>query len=243
MQVIIHCGTHQIGGSCVEIKASNGQKIILDIGLPLDAEGNSKRYLPKIAGLDGSDSSLLAIIISHPHLDHFGLLAHVGPKVPVYVGAAARRILIAAAPFLPGNWPVPAAGGDLNNKKKFNIGAFKITPFLVDHSAYDAYSLMIEADGKRIFYSGDLRAHGRKAKLTEELIKHKPEDIDLLLLEGSSLGRIGGRQTFPTEYDIEQKMTGLFKKNKGLALVHASAQNIDHSYRCFAPAKIRDANW
>ena len=237
MNLIIHRGTHEIGGSCVEIKAKNGQRIIVDIGLPLDAESNDKKYLPAIAGLDGKDTSLLAIIISHPHLDHFGLLAHVSAAVPVFMGVDARRILTAAAPFLPGNWPVPAKGGDFKDRVPVAIGAFTITPFLVDHSAYDAYALLIEADGKKIFYSGDIRAHGRKAKLTEKLILNPPRDIDVLLLEGSSLGRIGSDETFPTEADIEQKLVNIFQETKELALVHASAQNIDRFVSIFRACK------
>jgi ribonuclease J len=36
------------------------------------------------------------------------------------------------------------------------------------HSAYDAYSLLIGADGQRLFYSADFRGHGRKAALFEQ---------------------------------------------------------------------------
>jgi len=37
--------------------------------------------------------------------------------------------------------------------------------FLVDHSAYDAYALLVEADGERLFYSGDLRDVGGGVKV------------------------------------------------------------------------------
>ena len=45
MQLIIHRGTHQIGGSCIELR-SGDTRILLDIGLPLslgngDAPGDS----------------------------------------------------------------------------------------------------------------------------------------------------------------------------------------------------------
>ena len=56
MRVCIHRGSKQIGGSCVEVE-SCGQRLLIDFGLPLDAEENSRQYLPKIAGLDGSDPS------------------------------------------------------------------------------------------------------------------------------------------------------------------------------------------
>jgi ribonuclease J len=36
MRVCVHRGTKQIGGTCVEIEAS-GSRIIVDLGLPLDA--------------------------------------------------------------------------------------------------------------------------------------------------------------------------------------------------------------
>ena len=226
MQVCIHRGSKQIGGSCVEVE-SHKQRLIVDLGLPLDAEKNSIQYLPKISGLDGSDSSLLGILISHPHLDHFGLLTHIAPMIPVGMGPAARRILNAAAPFLPGNWPVPSEGWDYQSGKSFEVGTFRITPFLVDHSAYDAYALLIDSDGKRLFYSGDLRAHGRKSTLFEHLVADPPTDIGTLLLEGSSLGRLNNDQYFPTETDIETQLVEAFSATEGLALVHTSAQNID----------------
>jgi len=175
MRVCIHRGSKQIGGSCVEIE-SLGQRLLVDLGLPLDAENNSAQYLPDISGLDGSSPSLLGIFISHPHLDHFGLLVHVSPKIPVGMGAAARRILTAAAPFLPGNWPIPTNGWDFKSGESFEVGPFRITPFLVDHAAYDAYALLIESEGNRLFYSGDLRIHGRKAVLVERLIENPPRD-------------------------------------------------------------------
>jgi len=150
MKVCIHRGSNQIGGSCVEV-TSAGKRILIDLGLPLDAEANDKKYLPAIPGLEGDDETLLAILISHPHLDHFGLLGHISEKIPVIMGADARRILGQASRSLPGTWPIPAGGLDLKSEIPIGIGPFKITPFLIDHSAYDAYSLFIEADGKRLF--------------------------------------------------------------------------------------------
>ena len=188
---------------------------------------NSSQYLPEISGLDGNDPSLLGILISHPHLDHFGLLTHISPMIPVGMGPAARRILTAAAPFLPGNWPVSSQGWYYKSEQSFEVNPFRITPFLVDHSAYDAYALLIESDGKRLFYSGDLRALGRKGVLFEHLVAYPPTNIDALLLEGSSLGRLNDDQQFPTEADIETQLVEAFSATEGLALVHTSAQNID----------------
>jgi ribonuclease J len=226
MRIVILRGSKQIGGSCVEIE-SQGQRLLIDLGLPLEAEKDDIQYLPEISGLDGSDPALLGILISHPHLDHFCLLAHISPNIPIGMGAAARQILTAAAPFLPGIWPVFAQGWDYQSGKSFDVGPFCITPILVDHSAYDAHALLVESEGKRIFYSGDFRAHGRKEALFERLVANPPAVIDMLLLEGSSLGRLSDGEQFPSDKDIEEQFVNAFSAARGLVLVHTSAQNID----------------
>ena len=42
MQIIIHRGTHEIGGSCVEIE-SKDTRIVIDIGMPIVTE-DGKRF-------------------------------------------------------------------------------------------------------------------------------------------------------------------------------------------------------
>lgn len=234
MRVCIHRGSKQIGGSCVEVE-SDGQRILLDFGLPLDAEDDHGQYLPRIEGLKADSApSLLGIFISHPHLDHFGLLHLLSQKISIGMGAAAHRILEAAAPFLPGEaWRPPLLTWPFVSGTPIEVGPFRVTPFLADHSAYDAYSLLIEADGKRLLYSGDLRAHGRKAVLFERLISQQRGAIDTLLLEGSSLGRLDDSAKFPSESDIETELTQVFNRTDGLALVHTSIQNIDRLVSIF----------
>lgn len=236
MKACIHRGSNQIGGSCVEIE-HGGQRLLVDFGLPLDAEENESRYLPTIEGLDGHDPSLLGILISHPHLDHYGLLAHLPKTIPVGLGRAARRILEAAAPFLPDKQPVPAAGWDYESGRSLEIGSFTVTPYLVDHSAYDAYAFLIEAGGRRLFYSGDFRGHGRKRALFEQFLAHPPCDIDALLVEGSSLGRLGFDGQFPSEDEIERELVEAFRETSGLVLAHTSVQNVDRVVSIFRAAK------
>lgn len=236
MWVCIHRGSKQIGGSCVELESS-GKRIIIDFGLPLDAEGDGLQYLPEIQGLNGEDESLLGVLISHPHLDHFGLLNYINPEIPVGMGVAARRILTAAAPFLTQNWVVPKSGWDFENGRSLTIGPFTITPFLVDHSAYDAYSFLIEAEEKRIVYSGDFRAHGRKSALFERFINRPHPETDVVFLEGSTLGRLDEDKIFPSEVDIETELLSIFRKTEGMVLVHTSAQNIDRVVSIFRACK------
>lgn len=234
MKVCIHRGSEQIGGSCIEL-TSGDSSILLDLGLPLDAEGSDVSYVPETLHL--IDPKIKAVIISHPHLDHYGLLKHLDPNTPVIMGKEALQIISAAAPFIPNSTKITNIQANLADRQPLRIGPFTITPYLVDHSAFDSYALLVEADGKRLFYSGDFRMHGRKSPLAERLMSHPPKDIDVLLLEGSSLGRLQNNEQFETETDIEHKLIHLFKKAKGLTLIQASAQNIDRMVTIFRACK------
>src|SRR5262245_3120719 len=209
MRVCIHRGTKQIGGTCVEIETSGG-RIVVDLGLPLDAVEADLALVPQISGLREHDPSLLAIVLSHGHRDHWGLVPKVSPNVPIVMGQAAERIMRAAADFVPDAF-APKAWKHLESGKPLQIGPFAITPHLVDHSGFDAYALVIEADGRRLFYSSDLRAHGRKSKLFERMLKKPPKNIDVMLMEGSSLGRRADDEDFPTEKALERTFIERFK--------------------------------
>lgn len=69
------------------------------------------------------------------------------------------------------------------------------------------------AAAKGLFYSGDFRAHGRKAALFKQIISKPPRNIDVLMMEGSSFGRISESQRFSTETEVEDKLTEVLAKN------------------------------
>lgn len=236
----VHRGTRQIGGTCVELECA-GVRLLLDLGLPLDADdaGDPVPLLPDVSGLRAPDPGLLALIVSHGHADHWGLAPSACRSLPTVMGAATRRILLAAAPFVPRPVPFAAQGAglpDLADRVPLHIGPFTITPFLVDHSAFDAYALLVEAGGRRLFYSGDLRAHGRKAGLFERLLRDPPRPVHVMLMEGSSLGRLKPGQRFPTEAEVEALLVERLRA-PGFIAVCASAQNVDRVVSLYRACK------
>ena len=90
MQVIIHKGSHEIGGTCIQI-SSGKTTILLDVGLPLSADSRP---------VDVSRLAADAVLISHSHRDHFGLMASLPPSTPIYMGKLARRLIDATRVFL-----------------------------------------------------------------------------------------------------------------------------------------------
>lgn len=225
MKVCIHRGTKEVGATCIEIE-SLSQRLILDLGYPLD-HLHYDVTVPDIPGLISPEESLLGIIVSHAHLDHYGLLSAVQQHVPIFIGEGGRRIINTAAFFFPANGVVIENFIPLEDKVALSIGPFTVTPYLVDHSAYDSYAILVEANGKRLFYSGDIRGHGRKGKLLDRLVDNPPTEIDSLLLEGTTLSRTSDKVSYPTEEQLKQCFVKQINLTKGMVLVWAAAQNID----------------
>lgn len=240
MNLIIHRGTNEIGGTCIELQ-SGSNRILLDFGMPLVnksassfdfseykklsvAELISQGVLPNIQGAYSEEPDIDGVIISHPHADHFGLMQFLNKKIPIWIGEASHRILILNNIFLHQNNKI-LKPKYFEKEKTFTIGNFIITAFWNDHSAFDSYSFLIEAENKRIFYSGDFRSHGRKAKAYKWFLHNAPKNIDYLLIEGTTIGR--KQENTKTEEDIEIELTELFKKSNSINYIYTSSQNID----------------
>lgn len=187
--------------------------------------------LPDLDGLRVPDCSLRGVVISHGHYDHYGLATQLGGDVPVYVGAATERMLREARFFSPAGADLRPAG-HLVDGVPLELGPFTVTPLLADHSAFDAYSLVVDAGGRRLYYSGDLRSHGRK-RTFERLIAHPPAGVDVTLLEGTRIIDDGRSGLSEHEYRLAELMAS----TSGMVLAAYSPQNIDRLVTIYRAAK------
>jgi len=233
MIVRIHRGATKVGGTCVEL-AAEGARILLDLGMPLDAEEGDVP-MPDVPGLTGGDPTLLGILVSHLHGDHCGLVPYAAPGVPIAMGPIASRIL-SEAEFFTGRTPLPEPRWPLTDRHSFDVGPFHITPYQVEHSACDAFALLVEAGGRRLFYTGDFRAHGNDPSPFTRLLGDPPPDVHAMLMEGTQLGddREGDG---PTEADLRETLARRFRAWPGLVLVAWSSQNFDRLRTVYEAAR------
>ncbi|WP_312145342.1 MBL fold metallo-hydrolase [Brevundimonas sp.] len=227
LTLTVHRATNQIGGNCIELATADG-RVLLDVGRPLDAPKEATGLLPKTLDLS---RPVDGVLISHPHQDHYGLLDELPASWPVYSGASAGKLMHMTASIF-GTAPVRDyrhwSGGEA-----IEVGPFRITPHLTDHSAFDAYMLLIEAAEKRVLYSGDFRRHGRKSALVDRLMSEPPPDVDVLLMEGTNLG---SDKPTKSERDLEEDFVALFNETPGRVFTCWSAQNIDRTVTLYRAA-------
>lgn len=220
MNIRIIKGTNQIGGCVTEI-STNKTKIIIDFGEDLD-DNSSKLTLE---GLTYGKKEYGAAFITHSHGDHIGLINDIIPEIPVYVEEKSLLMYLITCDFINQERPKRNINTFKLDKTKIKVGDITITPYIVDHSAYNACMFLIEADGKRILHTGDIRRHGRKGVLLEETLKEIGQ-VDVLITEGTTLSRNSFKA--PSEKTLEKRATKLFKEYDQVFIMQSST-NIDRT--------------
>jgi ribonuclease J len=236
MKLCIHRGAKQVGGTCVELSYDD-VTILIDVGLPLDYDFSDEpqNHLPQplFEDLRKSKKEIGAVILSHAHLDHYGLSGMLPKEVPVYCGKASAELMAITGQISPEK-KRPLELQFFKAWKQFQVGAFSITPYLMDHSTFDAYGFLVSAGGKCLFYSGDFRGHGRKAKLLDRLVQN-PKQVNALLMEGTLIGERTNELSI-SEFDLENRFVSIIEETPGIVMVTASSQNIDRIVTVFKAA-------
>lgn len=225
MEIIIHRGTKEIGGTCVEL-IINKKRLLLDIGLPLDYDSWSDEQRQKY---ENKMSSIIqkadAIFLSHYHQDHTGLLNIVSERIPIYLSDPTIRAIRIPEMFFGDVFKgfnfIP-----IYHRKEINeIDGVRITPYRVDHSAFGAMAFLIEdlESKKSLLYTGDIRLHG----LSKNSYLSLKKNTDYLLLEGTNIGR-ESKETIKSEHQVFDNFVDIFNSYPtNLNYIWASSLNID----------------
>ena len=252
MHFRIHRSSKEIDSSCVEIwmdeariviatgtaPINNDDSIVVKNGYVFNKEETEspsreeliqKGILPDIPSLyeEGGNT---ALFICHSHREHYGLIKHVHPSCPVWIGKTTYWLMRKTCEFLGKDW-------QLTNVHYFNfmdtikIGDIEVHACLMDQSSFDDYSFFIQTShydnehkniGKKLLYMCNTRHRGKK--VFNYFLKKYVHEIDYLLIEGNSTGSNDGK--FQTEEDIFEEFVTTFRQTKGINLVFISEPDV-----------------
>jgi len=233
LELTIHRGSHQIGGTIIELTCNN-HRLILDAGSPIEADPDAPEIT--VHGLFDEGDKCDAILLTHAHPDHYGAIEHTLEDIPVYMTEGTSKMMLAGSIFARSYRVPQSRQKTIKAGKEFSIGPFTITALNVDHSAYDSVAYSIKADGKHLLYTGDLRNHGRGNKTIKDLLKYCSKNpVDVMVSEGTTLNR-PSCDVF-TEFDLEEKLYETISETKGLVLANFSPQFVDRWVSFFNASK------
>jgi ribonuclease J len=237
MRITIHRGTDQIGG-CVTEYEHEGWRLFVDYGEQLPGAKHTEPL--DVEGLTKGDLSKSALLVTHYHGDHIGCITRIPDEVPMYIGKVGRDIQLVLSNHL---MSVDNLQKDIIAKLEkaisfdpgvpFSFGLFRITPIIIDHSAFDAYAFKIEADGKKAFHTGDFRTHGFRSGNLPKVINTYVGHVDYVVCEATNVSRPD--VTSKTEHDLQKEFEKMFKEHKN-NIVYVSTTNIDRIFSLYHAA-------
>lgn len=234
MKLCIHRGTHQIGGIAAEISTAS-TRILIDMGDELSLDPNFVSAPLNIPGVTDGNGHCEAVLFTHYHGDHTGQMLRIRPEILLYAGALAKDIMRLSSAH---SWKKDEALckrietiRTFSAGVPFLIGDIQITPFSIDHSAADSYMFLIEADGKRLLYTGDFRLHGVRGKTMDKILDRRIGKVDAIITEGTTVSRTDGKTV--TEWELQARVRNYLQQYKYVFVLCATT-NLD---RIFALAR------
>lgn len=286
VELTFYGGLGEIGGTKILLKTDGGS-VFLDFGKNFGLEGsffqepfNQPFYipsllttgaLPDIEGLYRMNPGkpVDGVIVSHAHLDHVGHVPLLSPQVPVYAGEDTKNLILIRSETYDHSWQNDHGQ---TSWRTFTTGEvvgvegsdISFMPVEVDHSVPGSFAFIVEAGGKKIAYTGDLRLHGRRPEMTEHFLNLlRLSQIDVLLTEGTHV-EPGGRDVeaellaqmeevhrqkmgeaaprgivvpCDTEDDVEARLTEICAAAGGLVVVEAAPIDLDRIYSVWRAAQ------
>ncbi len=240
MELGLHGGVGEIGGNCFRVDTGRAS-VLLDFGISFKRYGQAFAEFLKPRKLSGMGDWLLsgvapdlqgvyrqdyrertgareeqrgvdAVLVSHPHIDHLGLIPFLRPDIqiassPTAYGVA-KAIEETGGSFdqtdftsytpqfqlrenLQGGLSkstrryTPSQERPWHRSDRIELDGITAHLLPVDHSIHGARGILLEGD-VQVAYSGDLRMHGRHREWTERWAK-RCAGTDVLLIEGTQV--------------------------------------------------------
>lgn len=224
MKIIIHRGSHQIGGIAVEIK-TDSTRIIIDMGDELTMDNS---YMPKplnISGVTDKNGKCSAVFFTHYHGDHTGQLPNIRKDIPIFMGELTKDILLTTMQNAEQETINRIKSAEIfEASQKIPIGDITVTPYSIDHSACDSYMFLIEAEGKKILHTGDFRTHGFRGKAVTKILRGLIKKVDVLITEGTNISK--ENKEIITECQLQHKVKEYINKYK-YVFAYTSSTNLE----------------
>ena len=242
---------NQIGG-CITVISTNKTKIVIDFGENLPGAEKETNI-----DFDWEHENVDAVFFTHYHGDHIGRFMEIPDDVDLYMGEVTFKVMLNIRKAIKDEQAVKKL------TERFENGSITfveravpicinddiiVTGYEVDHSAYDAFMYLVEADGINILHTGDFRDHGHRGHTLKNGVDHNTmldvikyyvhkdgRQVDVLITEGTMMGERANEEKF-SEKDLLNWAKEYFKEHRHIFL-KISSTNVDSLASFYQAAK------
>ncbi len=264
-------GIGEIGGNKFLLEDS-GSRVFLDFGKNF---GREKRYfdepwitprkedhllalgiLPDLPGIYKKDASverqLDAVLITHPHTDHYDSLRWLRDDIPSVATATTNAVILAreyagrtgpSKEYAIANWTEREGQvayrtlETIDPGRSRDVAGLPTTAFNVDHSVLGSVGFVVETKAGNVAYTGDFRLHGARADQSRAFLeKAKERDPVALLIEGTHVED----SKLESEDEVQQKLTTVVTQTKGLVVAGFAPADVDRMTTFHKVARATD---
>lgn len=207
----------------------NRQWLIVDLGVSFGGPElpGVDLVMPDVTFLENERPSILGLVVTHGHEDHFGAILDLWPKlkIPVYCTAFTAGLLDTKRELDYSSYDVPVTifkAGD-----QFELGPFSLEAIAVAHSIPEAVSLAIKTPLGTVIHTGDWKIDVEPslgAPTDEKRFRELGDDGVLALVCDSTNAMREG--VSPTEHDVSNSLAEIISNEKGRVAITTFSSNV-----------------
>ncbi|MGQ9564945.1 MAG: MBL fold metallo-hydrolase [Candidatus Bathyarchaeales archaeon] len=225
----------------------------IEMGLLPKIDGIYREDLLAMCGMKKQKPKIDAVFLTHAHADHANYISFLHEEIPIYLGETSLLMLNAVAesgtrsmeyeiidfkrrPIGSKNEePVRRTFKPFRTGAKIKIDTLEIEPVHVDHSVPGAYGFIIHTRKGAVVYTGDLRLHGTKPKMTREFVKHaEASEPAALIVEGT---RIDVKHEPSSESKVKKECNSVVAKTDKFVVADFNFKDVDRLRTFFEIAR------
>lgn len=177
LRVVALGGLEEVGRNMTLFEYKN-KVLIVDMGIqfPEDDMPGIDYIIPNISYLtENKEKDIVGVIITHGHLDHFGAVPHLMPKLgnpPIFATKLTKAMILKRQADHPEAGPIKV--NEFNKDDELKLHPFNVEFFHVNHNIPDSVGLYIDTPGGTAMHTGDF-------KFDHSPIGDEPADISRIV--------------------------------------------------------------